>query len=596
MPAPACGRPWPRRALNPMPRWRQVQPRPTPPATPARATQPRTRCWTPTRQFGLRLRNGAVGLQLGAGNWQALTDATLITITALQIAPVLEDAIDLGLCAGGLPEGEPGLRAAAAGAQPDGAPRRPGRERCRRRARPRVAGCACATTPSPAAARPERTPWSPTMTTLPSPKPEGRRARRDDAAAVRARPRRRHGAPQPAVRAALVGQPAALDARLRGRRGRPRMGPWRCSTAGQAIGDDCEADSATPTDASFATAISPTTRPAVDSRRAPGPARAAGRLAGGLRSDRLTAGRAAARPAASARGAAAPPPAPRSVSRSSPRRAAGWFRSSPPGAPSSAPPPRRRPARRPETRRPACGRRVALVPALATLPTAALTVRGDIATNAAMTIANQDPAGSGTTVRAGGTIALPAANLLTLPGHPGDASRSPHVTGAGRDRGRGLLTAPARHRRTRWQRLPGVRSIGDCGSNCAAAIGEASATASGVALFWIVGDLVLDGPLTLGTAERPLLLVVDGQVRLQPGVSIHGVVVTLAPTLGHERQRRRAHPRRAGRARRRARRRHADDRPRRGACWCGCTAGWGTSPASPAAGATSDLNRKARRP
>jgi prepilin peptidase dependent protein B len=51
-------------------------------------------------QFGLRLRNGAIELQLGAGNWQALTDATLITITALQITPLTEDAIDLGALCG----------------------------------------------------------------------------------------------------------------------------------------------------------------------------------------------------------------------------------------------------------------------------------------------------------------------------------------------------------------------------------------------------------------------------------------------------------------------------------------------------------------
>lgn len=50
-------------------------------------------------QFGLRLRNRAIELQLGAGNWQALTDATLIEITALEITPVVEE-IDLGaLCA-----------------------------------------------------------------------------------------------------------------------------------------------------------------------------------------------------------------------------------------------------------------------------------------------------------------------------------------------------------------------------------------------------------------------------------------------------------------------------------------------------------------
>lgn len=50
-------------------------------------------------QFGLRLRNRAIELQLGAGNWQALTDATLIEISALEITPVV-DEIDLGaLCA-----------------------------------------------------------------------------------------------------------------------------------------------------------------------------------------------------------------------------------------------------------------------------------------------------------------------------------------------------------------------------------------------------------------------------------------------------------------------------------------------------------------
>ncbi len=49
-------------------------------------------------QFGLRLRNRAIELQLGAGNWQALTDATLIEITALEITPAVEE-IDLGaLC------------------------------------------------------------------------------------------------------------------------------------------------------------------------------------------------------------------------------------------------------------------------------------------------------------------------------------------------------------------------------------------------------------------------------------------------------------------------------------------------------------------
>jgi type IV pilus assembly protein PilW len=38
-------------------------------------------------QFGLRLRSGVVELQLGAGNWQALTDAGVLKFTGLSITP-----------------------------------------------------------------------------------------------------------------------------------------------------------------------------------------------------------------------------------------------------------------------------------------------------------------------------------------------------------------------------------------------------------------------------------------------------------------------------------------------------------------------------
>lgn len=46
-------------------------------------------------QFGFRLRNRAIEIQLGSGNWQALTDATLLAVTAFVITPH-SDAIALG--------------------------------------------------------------------------------------------------------------------------------------------------------------------------------------------------------------------------------------------------------------------------------------------------------------------------------------------------------------------------------------------------------------------------------------------------------------------------------------------------------------------
>lgn len=170
---------------------------------------------------------------------------------------------------------------------------------------------------------------------------------------------------------------------------------------------------------------------------------------------------------------------------------------------------------------------LAVLPALATLPGAALSARGGIDVDAALTLANQE--GAGITARAGGTIALPAAMLITVPGQDAAASLAaldPALAGLDAER---LLTRLLGVDRTRWQRLPGVRTL-DCSVDCAGMIAAATAPDAGVSMLWITGDLVLDGPLTLGSVERPLLLVVEGQVRLRGGVTLHGVLVSLAAT------------------------------------------------------------------
>jgi type IV pilus assembly protein PilW len=42
-------------------------------------------------QFGFRLRAGVIEIQLGAGNWQALTDAGTLTVTEFSVAPSVQD-------------------------------------------------------------------------------------------------------------------------------------------------------------------------------------------------------------------------------------------------------------------------------------------------------------------------------------------------------------------------------------------------------------------------------------------------------------------------------------------------------------------------
>ncbi len=46
-------------------------------------------------QFGFRLRNGVIQMQLGSGNWQALTDANTVVISEFRVAPTIQE-IDLG--------------------------------------------------------------------------------------------------------------------------------------------------------------------------------------------------------------------------------------------------------------------------------------------------------------------------------------------------------------------------------------------------------------------------------------------------------------------------------------------------------------------
>ena len=49
-------------------------------------------------QFGFRLRAGAIELQLGAGNWQALTDAGTLTVTAFSVTPDVQDVSLAAFC------------------------------------------------------------------------------------------------------------------------------------------------------------------------------------------------------------------------------------------------------------------------------------------------------------------------------------------------------------------------------------------------------------------------------------------------------------------------------------------------------------------
>jgi hypothetical protein len=79
-----------------------------------------------------------------------------------------------------------------------------------------------------------------------------------------------------------------------------------------------------------------------------------------------------------------------------------------------------------------------------------------------------------------------------------------------------------------WQNQPVVARVA-CSTDCGGAI--ADAIAAGHALIWIDGDLTLTGPLTLGSAAQPIVIVASGTARLDGPVTIAGAVYAAAFTL-----------------------------------------------------------------
>ena len=45
-----------------------------------------------SERFGFRIRNGAIEMQLGARNWQALTDSGTVVVTSFSVVPRIDEA------------------------------------------------------------------------------------------------------------------------------------------------------------------------------------------------------------------------------------------------------------------------------------------------------------------------------------------------------------------------------------------------------------------------------------------------------------------------------------------------------------------------
>lgn len=186
---------------------------------------------------------------------------------------------------------------------------------------------------------------------------------------------------------------------------------------------------------------------------------------------------------------------------------------------------------------------VAIVPALGSLPAAALTVRGNVQPAAPVaTLVNEDANSGALTVHAGGTPGDPSSvdttnlSLFSVAGNPDQAS-------VVRDTALATLSGEAMFTRflgmspQAFRRQPAVvRFAADSAPPCRKA-SDSDPIAACIAAHpgrpvWVEGNLSIDGPLQLGSADTPLLLVVDGKVSFaSAGVQVVGLVYSRAALL-----------------------------------------------------------------
>lgn len=167
---------------------------------------------------------------------------------------------------------------------------------------------------------------------------------------------------------------------------------------------------------------------------------------------------------------------------------------------------------------------LALLPGLASAPAAALTLRGSLDIgNAALGVHNADIASGAVALHAGANVQAPMLRVSTAPGAAASGSvvsQDPRLAALSAAQ---LFAGYFGLDRPSWTQQPVVTAL-SCAGNCATALGQAVNAAGSNAMIRVIGNLDVEGPVTIGTRQRPTLIVVDGSAQLRGAVTLHGVL------------------------------------------------------------------------
>ncbi len=164
----------------------------------------------------------------------------------------------------------------------------------------------------------------------------------------------------------------------------------------------------------------------------------------------------------------------------------------------------------------------ALLPMLGTAPAAPVTLAGNVTwqgSGAAVGIFNTDAATQGITIRAGGDVDASKARVTSMPGTPAAQSivaNDGTLSGLDAD---ALFTSFFGMSKDSWRQLATVIT---CATDCASAL--QAAVASGAQGIWVEGDLEIQGNTSIGSADRPAVIVVNGKMLMRGTANLFGMV------------------------------------------------------------------------
>lgn len=183
---------------------------------------------------------------------------------------------------------------------------------------------------------------------------------------------------------------------------------------------------------------------------------------------------------------------------------------------------------------------LALRSGLPALPQAALTVREGLDVSpAAMGVFNAEPATSGVSILAGGTVERDGLRLGSVAGTPGDLSVTDNDSGLQRI---ALVDPDAMTvadfmfgstfsaRPELYREQPGLVVVEGCDDPCSSDTLQASLEANPGRILWVDGDVDFNTAADVGAPDNPILLVATGSISFSGGGHVYGLLYSRAAT------------------------------------------------------------------